>query len=373
MKPIVLICLDGCSWDYIKSVTMPNLAELRRTYTSITCKAMVPTVTNVNNASILTGEFPIKHGITGNYYLDRFSDVETYMDSSAFLRCDTLLAKASKKGLKTLLLTVKDKLRRLLTKGLTNSFSLEKPSDWAIRQIGKPPDVYSSEASIWLLDVAIKALRKNFDVIYISTTDYVPHKYAPESAEAKEYMEKIDERIGLFLEEDIALGVTADHGMNRKKIKIDLEKALSKRSIKVKVLPIIKDEYVKHHQNLGGSIYLYLEKGNDIAKALDILLSLDEVEAVLTADQASRQFKLPTDRIGDILVLGSKEAVFGPVAKGEIQNIELRSHGSLHERLVPLILNKKVEVTKDIFNKDALRVLLADNLSCATPNIKKYF
>ena len=97
-KPIVLICLDGCSWDYIESATMPNLAELRRTYTYITCKAMMSTVTNVNNASILTGEFPIKHGITGNYYLDKFSGVETYMDSPSFLRCGTL--QASKKRIK---------------------------------------------------------------------------------------------------------------------------------------------------------------------------------------------------------------------------------------------------------------------------------
>jgi phosphonoacetate hydrolase len=361
MKPVVLLCLDGCSWDYIQSATMPNLAELRRTYTSVTCKAMVPTVTNVNNASILTGEFPIKHGITGNYYLDRFSSVETYMDSSAFLKWDTLLARASKKGLKTLLLTVKDKLRRLLTKDLKDSFSLEKPSDWAIREIGEPPNIYSPEASIWLLDVAIEALRRGFDLVYASTTDYIPHKYAPESAEAKEYMREIDEKIGLFLEEDATLGITADHGMNRKTIKIDFEKVLSKRNIKVKVLPIIKDEYVEHHQNLGGAVYLYLEKRNDMAKALDVLLSLSGVEAALTKKQASRQVKLPMDRIGDILVLGSKEAVFGPVAKGEIEDIELRSHGSLHERAVPLMINKKVEVTGSIFNKDAFKLLLAEN------------
>jgi len=154
--------------------------------------------------------------------------------------------KGFQKGLKTLLLIVKDKLRRLLTKDLTYSFSLEKPSEWVIRQIGKPPNVYSLEASIWLLDVAIKALRKDFDIIYVSTTDYIPHKYGPETGEAKGYMNQINERTGLFLEEDITLGITADLGMNRKTIKIDLQKMLLKRNIKVKVLPIIKDEYVKH-------------------------------------------------------------------------------------------------------------------------------
>jgi len=122
---------------------------------------VVPTVTNVNNASILTGEFPSRHGITGNYYLDRDNCLETYMDSPSFLRCDTHLARISKTGFKTLLLTVKDKLRRLMVEGITCSSSLEKPLNWAIREVGSPPYVYSAEASIWLLDVALEALKKN--------------------------------------------------------------------------------------------------------------------------------------------------------------------------------------------------------------------
>jgi len=357
MKKALLICLDGCSWDYIESADMPNLKKLIKTCTSLTCQAVVPTVTNVNNASILTGEFPLKHGITGNYYLDRYSGKETYMDSPSFLKCETLLAKASKKKLKTLLLTVKDKLRRLLAKGSTDAFSLEKPSEWAIKEVGKPPGIYSLKASIWLLDVAIRAIKKNFDIIYVSTTDYIPHKYAPKSQEAKNYMEKIDEKIGLILKEDITLAITADHGMNEKKIKLDLEKALLKEGIKVKVLPIIKDEYIKHHQNLGGSVYIYFHKKSEVSKALKILQSSNHIESVLTKEKASAKFKLPANRIGDLMVLADKETVFGPVKKGEIENVKIRSHGSLHERLIPFIINRKIN-TRITFNKDALKILL---------------
>lgn len=360
MKPIVLICLDGCSWDYIQSADVPNLMRLIRNYTSVTCKAMVPTVTNVNNASILTGEFPLKHGITGNYYLNRSRGMKTYMDSSDFLRCDTLLAKASKKGLKTLLLTVKDKLRRLLSKDVTSSFSLEKPSSWAINELSRPPNVYSSEANVWLLEAALKALKRGFDIIYVSTTDFVPHKYEAESVEAKEHMEQIDEKIGLILGEDVLLGITADHGMNRKRVKIDLEKVLLERGVEATVLPIIKDEYVKHHQNLGGSIYLFLERKRDVVKARDILLDVEGVEIALTAEEASERFSLPVDRIGDILVLGNEDAVFGSVVKGEFEDVDLRSHGSLHERLVPFIANKETKIMGENFNKDAFRILLSD-------------
>jgi len=60
--------------------------------------------------------------------------------------------------------------------------------------------------------------------------------YEPKSSEAKEYMREVDERIGLFLKQDVTLGIIADHGMNTKHVKIDLEKILSEKGIRAKVL-----------------------------------------------------------------------------------------------------------------------------------------
>jgi phosphonoacetate hydrolase len=339
---------------------MPNLAELMRAGTSMTCEAMVPTVTNINNASILTGDFPLKHGITGNYYFDRSNNSEVYMDSPEFLECDTLLARASKKGFRTLLLTVKDKLRRLLAKDVTCSFSVEKPLDWVVRKIGRPPHVYSSEASIWLFDAALRLLEEEFfDIVYISTTDYVPHKFRATDVEARQFMERIDEKIGLILKRDLALGVTSDHGMGEKRVKVDLERVLLEKGIKTRVLPIIKDEYVEHHLNLGGAVYLFLERVSEISRAQEILLNTEGVDAALNSREASKRHKLPCDRIGDLLVLGSEDVVFGSVERGLNEDVKLRSHGSLHEKYVPLIINKKIERIGELFNKDVFPILLA--------------
>ena len=355
--PIVLICLDGCSWEYIRSSNMPNLREIGRTGISITCKSMVPTVTNVNNASILTGRFSTEHGITGNYYYDKSNQSMIYMDSAIFLRCNTLLQEASNKGVRTLLLTVKDKLRRLMNRGATTSLSVENPSPWILKEIGKPPSIYSADSSTWLLDATLKTLEKKlYDIIYVSTTDYIPHKYEPRYTEATEYMEKIDKKIGLLADKDVILGVTADHGMNNKRVKVDLQKLLSERGIKTKVVPIIKDEYVEHHQNLGGSVYLYLER--DLEKALTILQDAEGVEAVHTKNEAKKAYMLPSDRIGDLFVLGTKDAVFGPVKKGLYEDVNVRSHGSLHERDVLLIMNQKMKSVNELFNKDAFQKLL---------------
>jgi phosphonoacetate hydrolase len=253
-----MVCLDGISWEYIRASNMPSLKDIERNGTSTTCRSMMPTVTNVNNASILTGRSPLEHGITGNYFFEESDQSETYMDSPRFLRCPTLLEDASSKGFKTLLITVKDKLRRLLSKGATTSFSLEVPSSRIVRKIGKPPSIYSSEANLWLLDAAITLLETgSFQIVYVSTTDYVPHKFAPKSMEAIQQMEAVDEKLGEIAERAF-IGVVADHGMNRKSVKVDLVKSLTEFNITSRAIPIIKDEHVEHHQNLGGSVYLYI-------------------------------------------------------------------------------------------------------------------
>jgi phosphonoacetate hydrolase len=167
----------------------------------------------------------------------------------------------------------------------------------------------------------------------------------------------MDEKIGQLSSEDNLLGIVSDHGMNRKKLKVDLSKLLKERGIKAQMIPIIKDEYLEHHYNLGGSVYIYLEKRRLVKKAQAILSDQDGVEAVLTRREAARGFHLPGNRIGDLLVLAQLEAVFSPVDSGLYEDVDVRSHGSLHEQDVPFILNQKPKIASELFNKDILSVL----------------
>ena len=188
----VIVCLDGVSPEYIKEANTPFLDSLAREGTSTVCDAMVPTVTNINNTSIITASFPETHGITTNYYYDLETGEEVYMDSSKYLTCKTILEKATLEGKKTLLLTVKDKLRRLLARNISLTYSVEKPSQRIVTEHGKPPNIYTAESSIWLMEAAYHEMSKQeWDYIYISTTDYIPHKFSPKETEAKEYLSKI--------------------------------------------------------------------------------------------------------------------------------------------------------------------------------------
>lgn len=336
---------------------MPNLKDIRRNGSAFQCSAMIPSVTNVNNASIVTARFPADHGITGNYYFDRITKRASFMSTPDFLTCNTLLDEASRRNLKTAFLTAKEKLRLLLGTRASISFSVEKPLPRLVEELGKPPDIYSLESSIWLLDAMLRIIdTQRPSITYVATTDFVPHMFSPQSEEAKEYMEKVDERLGSLIEKNLIIGIVSDHGMNDKSVKIDLEKILAERKIESDMIAVIKDEYVRHHGNLGGAAYLYMERNLDEARRT--LLDVKGVEVVLTATEAKEKYRLPPERIGDLLVLGDARTVFGKVERGVSEDVEIRSHGSLHEQVVPLILNRKTDLRGDVFNKDVFTCLV---------------
>ena len=60
-------------------------------------QAIVPTVTNVNNTSILTASFPDVHGITSNYFVDYVNGEEYYMESPEFLLVETVFRRMLRK------------------------------------------------------------------------------------------------------------------------------------------------------------------------------------------------------------------------------------------------------------------------------------
>jgi phosphonoacetate hydrolase len=343
--------------DYIKEASTPFIDSLIRKGTRSSCLSMVPTVTNVNNASIITGGFPDEHGITSNWYYDQKTGIEVFMDSSEFLTCLTYLERAANRSQRTLLITVKDKLRRLLDKGSTASFSLERPTKNIIEEIGSPPDIYEFEASPWLINAALNEVsKKEWDIVYVSTTDYIPHKFKPKDTIAKEYMNRIDEGLEAIFSQGYEIGIVADHGMNAKKVNIDPVMLLEEYGINGKIVATIKDEHMIHHMNLGGSAYLYVNK---VDEASEILLDAEGIEAVLRRGEAAKQFRLNSERIGDLLLLAEMDYTFGINKGSNYRDIAIRSHGSLHEREVPFIITKYMESRNELFNKDLIQSLIA--------------
>ena len=337
-----MICIDGAGTEYFKHCSLPNIKRIcREGICSWESLAIVPTVTNVNNVSIVTGCYPEEHGIFTNCYYNVETGEEVYMEDEKMIKSETIFEKISRLGLKSAVITAKDKLRTLIGCGVDISFSAEQPSRMAVEEAGEPPNIYSSEVNAWIFKSA-EATLQHFSptFIYIATTDYIMHKYPPESPEAIAHMQLIDDGIGDLLDSfpESIIGVTADHGMSRKKIAVDLEKILSYKGVEAKVIPTVKDRYLPHHSNLSGSAYIYLRHAEDFKTVYDILLDVEGVEEILTVAEASRRFHLPKEKVGDFLVLGEESHVFGTLDSGAVEDVNLRSHGSLHEQVIPAVM-----------------------------------
>ena len=203
--PAIAICLDGCEPAYldeaIKAGLMPALEKIKAKGTVRTAHSVIPSFTNPNNLSIATGRPPAVHGICGNYLYNPETGEEVMMNDPVFLRAPTVFQAFYDAGAKVAVVTAKDKLRALLGHGLKFDedraicFSSEKSQtttkaangiDDASAWLGRPvPEVYSAELSEFVFAAGVKLLREwRPDVMYLTTTDYVQHKYAPGVKEA---------------------------------------------------------------------------------------------------------------------------------------------------------------------------------------------
>ena len=316
-RKVVVACIDGLDPDYLSQSDVPNLKRLMKTGFYMEGKAVIPTVTNVNNASIATASFPEEHGITGNYYFDRSTGKGSYMESADFLRRATLFEKAKEMGVRSALVTSKEKLKKLLWRGTHLAVSAENPPAGLVAEVGPGKDIYSPDINYWTIRAAAHLLnKKEFDFVYLATTDYMMHTYPPKDPRSQAHLHHLDRLLGEMVSAHsrLELYLTADHGMSAKTQAIDIGRLLREKGIAAEAIPIIKDRYIAHHKNLGGACYVYLSRTQDSEKAHEVLRMIDGVTEVYPRDKAAKQFRLARDRIGDFFLLGEQHVAFGDLA-----------------------------------------------------------
>jgi phosphonoacetate hydrolase len=334
-----VVLIDGFDPEYLDACPAPNLAEMARRGFRVDGRGMTPSVTNVNNTSMATGHYPAQHGIVSNYWLDKQAGVEQYVESGEFIQADTIFAQCGRAGGKSLLAASKDKLRRLLGDDTNLAFSSEQPTASAVSSTGQPPHVYSLEVNGWTIDAARAALvNEHYDLAFIATTDYAMHTYGPSHPESARHVAILDDALGRLVNDvpDVQILITADHGMSDKRRMLHLPEILERRGIGARAVPIIKDQYVVHHSNLGGCIYVHLDDPAAVYDALEALRETDGVEDALPRELAAQRYLLMGNRMGDILVTGEQDVVFGDPSEIAMPP-GLRSHGSAHETTVPII------------------------------------
>jgi len=366
-RPLVVVCVDGCEPDYINQAIeagcAPFLASLKKRGTCLTADCVVPSFTNPNNLSIVTGAPPSVHGICGNFFWDPDAQAEVMMNDAKYLRAGTILAALADAGAKVAVVTAKDKLRALLGHRLRGiCFSSEKADQVsmevngiadALSLTGLPvPSVYSAALSEFVFASGLALLKRDRpDVMYLSTTDYVQHKAAPGTPAANDFTAMLDRYLGAMDELGATVVLTADHGMNAKTdalgrpnilfLQEQLDAWFASGATRV-ILPIT-DPYVVHHGALGSYATVYFNDTSLVDEAARRIAALPGIEVVYSRAKGCAAFELPPDRVGDLIVVSERLTVIGTSRdRHDLSGLDapLRSHGGLSEQRVPLIANR---------------------------------
>ena len=349
----VVICVDGFDPAYVErgiaDGILPTIAGFANTGWRGTADAAMPTFTNPNNVSIVTGAPPAVHGIAGNYYLDRDTGREIMIADDRLLRSETILGLMSQQGVATAAITAKDKLRRMLGHGLAGPcFSSERADAEVEALVGRArPDMYSADLSLFVLDAGLALLRSGAArLLYLSLSDYIQHGHAPGDPEADAFHRALDERVARFVDVGAVVALTADHGMNDKPQVIFLEDGLNQRfgAGAARVICPITDPFVHHHGALGSFVRVYAREPGDIAAMMATTAELPGVAGVFERAEAAARFELPFDLEADFVVLGDAATAVGATrAEHDLSGLaghRLRSHGGEGEQGVPFMLSR---------------------------------
>jgi phosphonoacetate hydrolase len=364
-RPTVVFTIDGGDPRYLDDALarrlMPRLRHLLD-HGGAYARGLgvMPSLTNPNNLSIVTGAPPAVHGVPGNHY--RAPDgSEVQLVDPSFLRAPTIHAELQRAGAKVLAVTAKDKLRLLLAAGGVPSISAERAGELGLPAFGiqsvpdlvghQPPRIYDWDISHYAMEIGltVHCYVRGLDLLYVSLTDYVQHKEAPGGAMADRFFRRFDELLGEFLDEGFVVGITADHGMNAKQEDdgsprvIYLEDVLASIGVReCQVVLPITDPYVVHHGALGSFAWVHLP-AEQVELARTAFAALDGVEEVYTREESAAIYEHPADRIGDLSVASDGRTALGKsAAKHDLSAVAsgLRSHGGRHEQIVPIIVSE---------------------------------
>jgi phosphonoacetate hydrolase len=362
---VIIIMMDGFAEKYYRNATMPFLNEMEKEGIYKVVPSLMPAVTNVNNMAIATCTTPDQNGITGNVFYNEQKQKEEYVEDPSLLLTPSLFEKAHNHNIKSALLSVKQKTIDVLGKYADYTLCPECVAAHENKWKDTPvvlSDVYTREINYQLMDAANGLLKNDTSIrlIYIHTTDYPMHMWPPEADSVKEFLAKIDQCIAMLHQTapDAAILITADHGMNHKSQAWDLQIACEQKGTPVKVvISPEKDRYLKHHKGLGGSAYVYLLKSSDATAVKKTLSGLKGVDAVLTRSEAVKKYHLMPSRIGDFMVLGDINTVFGQLNGNAYEQLPdtYRSHGSTYEAETPLfVYNAKTAPKASYFTANYL-------------------
>lgn len=296
----VIIVLDAFSSNYLSQLgTNSNLAKLSKNGACcLTARSTYPTHTCTNHATIMTGVGAGSHGIVGNDRLGDDGKSSVKNIQAEMIQVPTLFEIASEQGKKTAVVSGKDNMVTLLSDGLDVGVSNKRPLDYlpAAPTIEDDNDndqyyTYNMKLADWVFESLFTVLEKeapDLTLVNIQSTDYIAHRFGPESKEMSKCAKAVDKNLGELYKkmdkagmlDNTAVIIIADHGMTSS------DKAIPLNTISLINFPTAgavidgrngyiwlgeedKQTVIDFYNNLEGVRDVF-EKGSDKAKELNV-------------------------------------------------------------------------------------------------------
>ena len=246
---VVMISVDGLAGFYIDDpkAEMPTIRELAKEGARASgMKAVVPTVTWPNHTTLVTGDYPARHGVVGNNYYDRATGKNVVLISDPVLDKDQIvkvptiydLAKASgmttaavrwpaSRNAKTLDWTIPDVasdelLHKYTTPGLMEE--CKKAGVWAdgmVPQGETDRRIVADQNSTAVFNLILKQHHPRLALLHVTDVDHTQHLRGPRTAEAYAAVKGADGFVRQVWEElkqdypnRATLIVVSDHGFS---------------------------------------------------------------------------------------------------------------------------------------------------------------
>jgi arylsulfatase A-like enzyme len=351
---VYLVVVDGLGMDMATPATMPRLfAETR---VQVEARAAMPTRTNPNHATLLTGLLPESHGITGNDAWDRTRGALAKLESPDDLEAETLftIVETTDPARVTVGAFSKAKLGRLFAASRHQRAPdvLWAPEEGA--HLGVASDMETMEAFL----KATADREPDLAAINLSEVDRVAHEQGP--AATMGARRDADAAIGRLVDDLRARGrfdralliVTADHGFD----------AIAPTRARPHPVVVLADRFREsgiasvHVAADGGVAHIVADGITDghapesaiaaLAWAAGVawretgvadVLARVRVPGVTSLGTAHPEWGLEHERTGDLLVVAAPGYTFADPGDTVTASF-LGNHGSPREMRVPLAL-----------------------------------
>ena len=355
---VVLLVIDGLSPAAVSREAMPALAALGASEGATSwaeARAVMPSVTNTNHASMVTGAYAAAHGITGNYFWNRSEPVAAEgMDRPGLLEAATVftLAAGGSPKLVTAAALGKRKLARLFGAG-----ERQRAPDhlWTMASGARsePTDVQTMTAALGFFDAAAP----DFLFVALPGVDLAAHAHGPSSDEARHAVATADRQISRLVARLRETGrwrrtilfVTADHsfasvgpGKESPRPVISLGRALERAGLAVGFV-VVSDGTLAHVYRRDG------DPGSaDLRRAARVLGAVPGVARVLAPEETGVEdvpvvdaehpdWRIGHPRSGDLLAVASPGHHFDDPSSAWAASL-LGQHGGPDERPVPMLV-----------------------------------